>query len=203
MLEETMQPGDLALGAETTATTSPFDDLATIHELYHQRVFRFLLMNLRDRDAALSLTQDTFTNAWRSRASFRGDCAIATWLMRIALNLLRDHTRTEMFRFWKRAADTAVDAGDMAHQLRHPSVSAEADMVAKEKLAAVWESVERLSPKQRTVFLLRFVEEMELNEIAAATNMPLATVKSHLYRALDHVRTQAGSSQAGIKKGKR
>jgi RNA polymerase sigma-70 factor (ECF subfamily) len=63
-------------------------------------------------------------------------------------------------------------------------------MVAREQLAQVWESVERLSEKQRTIFLLRFVDEMELSEIAVATGIALPTVKSHLYRALDHVRAE-------------
>lgn len=183
-----MQTAGITLPGEGHETVSPLEDIASVHALYEQRVFRFLLMNLRDRDAALSLTQDTFLNAWRYGASFRGECAIATWLMRIAVNLLRDHTRTEQFKFWKRAAATATDVNDM--KLQHPEQTADKSLIAQEKLAAVWKSVEELSAKQRTVFLLRFVEELELHEIATATDMPLATVKSHLYRALDHVRTK-------------
>ena len=56
--------------------------------------------------------------------------------------------------------------------------------------AAVWDTVGGLSPRQRTVFLLRFVEEMELLEIAAATGMKEGTVKAHLFRALEAVRTR-------------
>lgn len=183
-----MPTAGIALAGETHEAASPLEDIATVHALYEQRVFRFLLMNLRDRDAALSLTQDTFLNAWRYRAGFRGDCSIATWLMRIAVNLLRDHTRTEQFRFWKRASATAADVHDV--KLQHPMQAADRSLMAQEKLAAVWKSVDELSNKQRTVFLLRFVEELELHEIATATGMPLATVKSHLYRALDHVRAK-------------
>jgi RNA polymerase sigma-70 factor (ECF subfamily) len=57
-------------------------------------------------------------------------------------------------------------------------------------MALIWKTVDELSPRQRSVFLLRFVEEMELPEIAAATGIPLSTVKSHLYRALATVRSR-------------
>jgi RNA polymerase sigma-70 factor (ECF subfamily) len=64
----------------------------------------------------------------------------------------------------------------------------EQDLLAKEKLAAVWSATEKLSPQQRVIFVLRFVEEMSLEEIAATTNLKLGTVKIHLFRALAVVR---------------
>src|SRR5258708_26720927 len=89
---------------------TPLDDMASIVATYEQRIFRFHLISIRDRDVAQSLTQDTFVRAWAARNTFRGDCSISTWLMRIALNLIRDHTRTHRFRFWKRVSDTAAYA---------------------------------------------------------------------------------------------
>ena len=193
MLERIAQPGELTLAA--VDTVSPFENIADVHAMYEARVFRFLLFSVRDRDLALSLTQDTFLSAWRSRASFRGDCSIATWLMRIAVNLVRNHTRTGGFRFWKKAEATAVDATDLQGHLRHPNASAESTLIARQQVAQVWESVERLSARQRTIFLLRFVDELELNEIAVVTGLTLPTVKSHLYRALDHVRAGQGQRE--------
>jgi RNA polymerase sigma-70 factor (ECF subfamily) len=57
----------------------------------------------------------------------------------------------------------------------------------------VWKAVEGLSERQRTVFLLRYVEEQELSEIARATGLSEGTVKAHLSRALGKVRTELGS----------
>jgi RNA polymerase sigma-70 factor (ECF subfamily) len=201
MLEQTVQPVELTLAHAGPESASPFDNIADIHAMYEARVFRFLLLSLRDRDAALSLTQDTFLHAWRSRASFRGDCSIATWLMRIAVNLVRNHTRTGGFRFWKKAAATAIDVTDLQAHFAHPAASAESALMARQQLAKVWESVERLSARQKTIFLLRFVDELGLAEIAVATGLPLPTVKSHLYRALDHVR--AAQAECFGKRGKR
>ena len=169
---------------------TPFDDLASVISLYEQRIFRFLLASTRDRDIAQTLTQETFLRAWTHRTSFREDCSISTWLMRIALNLLRDHTRTQRFRFWKRASATAVDVSDVSEHIPNYDSSPEDRLVAKEQLANVWDAVGQLSQRQRTIFLLRFVEELELSEIAATTGLPISTVKSHLYRALAIIRAR-------------
>jgi RNA polymerase sigma-70 factor (ECF subfamily) len=201
MPQQSLQSGELTLAENGAECVTPFDDIAAVHALYEERIFRFLLLSVRDRDVALSLTQDTFLNAWRTRASFRGECSIATWLMYLAVNLLRSHTRTESFRFWKRVGATAVSVEDLKSQLPHPERSAEAKMIAQAELEQIWQRVEKLSGPQRTIFLLRFIEEQELAEIAKVMHMPVPTVKSHLYRALDHVRT--GRSTGSKKKGKR
>jgi len=169
---------------------TPFDDIDSVVAHHEQRIFRFLLVATRDQDAAHSLTQDTFLRAWAARASFRNECAVGTWLMRIAINLLRDHTRTERFRFWKRAAASSIDVSDPSIHLIHSGSSAESRLIASEQMALVWDTVAQLSPRQRNVFILRFVEEMDLAEIAAATGLPVSTVKSHLYRALGTIRAR-------------
>lgn len=170
--------------------STPLDDIDGIVALYQPRVFRFLLGTLRDVDAAETLTQETFLRAWNARDSFRADCSIATWLIRIALNLARDHTRTGRFRFWKRISTTAVEASDVAGYLPSHEGSAESQMIARQQVENIWQTVGNLSQRQRSIFLMRFMEEMEIPEIAAATGLPIGTVKSHLYRAIDSVRKQ-------------
>jgi RNA polymerase sigma-70 factor (ECF subfamily) len=179
----------LSFGAAQERTT-PFDDIENVVALYQPRVFRFLLAQLRDRDAAETLTQETFLRAWSSRDSFREDCSVPTWLIRIALNLARDHTRTGRFRFWKHASANAVDVAEVAASVPSREGSAESQLIAQQQVAHIMETVAELSERQRTIFLLRFLDEMEIPEIAAATELPLGTVKSHLYRALHVIRTR-------------
>jgi RNA polymerase sigma-70 factor (ECF subfamily) len=194
---QTFSSTSLSLGAEPRAT--PLDDLESVVALYQSRVFRFLLAQLRDRDAAETLTQETFLRAWSARATFREDCSVSTWLIRIALNLARDHTRTGRFRFWKRISANAVDVADVAASVPDREGSAEAHLIAQEQVQRIWETVDGLSDRQRTVFLLRFLEEMEIPEIAHVTGLPLGTVKSHLYRALNVIRTRHNpQSQEGL-----
>jgi RNA polymerase sigma-70 factor (ECF subfamily) len=156
--------------------------------LYRGRVFRYILFATRDEDVAESLTQDCFMRAHTAQSSFRGDCAMSTWLMRIAVNLVRDHQRSMKLRFWKRAA--MLDASEMSDRLPDMKSSTEQRLIAQERVAKVWRAVEVLSERQRNIFLLRFVEELELPEIAEAMQLNLNTVKSHLYRALSAVKQQ-------------
>ena len=72
--------------------------------------------------------------------------------------------------------------------------SAEEHLIAQQQVAEIWQTVNSLSSRQRTIFLLRFMEEMEIPEIAEVTGLPLGTVKSHLYRALAIIRTQHNRS---------
>ncbi len=161
----THQPSATPLGNPAT----PLDDIDTIVATYQQRIFRFHLISIRDRDVAQTLTQDTFVRAWSARGSFRGDCSVLTWLMRIALNLVRDHTRTDRFRFWKKVSETAIDVSDISSHVPHRDSSLESRLIASEQMALVWESVAKLSDRQRSIFLLRFLEELELSEIADIT----------------------------------
>jgi RNA polymerase sigma-70 factor (ECF subfamily) len=176
---------------EIPSPSRTFDDLDAMVALYEVRIFRFLMASIRDRDLAQTMTQETFFRAWNARESFRGDCAPQTWLMRIAVNLVRDHTRTGRFKFWKKASANAVEVSDVANWLPNHASSAESGLIARQQLETIWQTVAELSDRQRTVFLLRFVEELELPEIAATTGLPVSTVKSHLYRALETVRKRA------------
>jgi RNA polymerase sigma-70 factor, ECF subfamily len=184
------------------ASPSSLASIEVLHELYGQRIFRFLLASSRDRDAAETLTQETFLRAWTARDQFRGDCSAVTWLTRIALNLLRDHTRTNRFRFWRHVAQTAVQADDLAAHLPHPASSTEASIIARDQLAQVWETVETLSERQRTIFLLRFVEELELADIAQITGLPISTVKTHLYRSLAAIRSRHAETSRTTKESR-
>src|SRR6266849_8096054 len=182
----------IALAGE--ASISELEDIDALIRLYKPKVFRLVAFSVADRDAAESITQDCFLKAHLTRDQFRGDCSISTWLMRIAFNLVRDHTKSQKFRFWKSAAATAVDAHDLSQHLSSGASSPEAQLIAKERVEMVHQTLQELSSKQRSVFVMRFVEEMDLPAIAAVTGMSLPTVKTHLYRAVGAVRARLGAT---------
>jgi RNA polymerase sigma-70 factor, ECF subfamily len=183
----------MATGELPAPTVSDAGGVEEWMRLYRGRVFRYILFATRDEDVAESLTQDCFLRAHTAQASFRGECAMSTWLMRIAVNLVRDHQRSMKLRFWRRAA--MLDASEMSDRLPDTQSSTEHRLIAQERVATVWRAVETLSERQRSIFLLRFVEELELPEIAEAMRMNVNTVKSHLYRALSVVKKQVGEGR--------
>jgi RNA polymerase sigma-70 factor (ECF subfamily) len=115
-----------------------------------------------------------------------------TWLMRIAINLQKDHWRNRRMQFWRLTQTKSVDLDEASEWLPSGERSAEQKLLAREQVAHVWQAVKNLSERQRTVFLLRYVEEQELSEIAQATGLSEGTVKAHLSRALTKVRAELG-----------
>jgi RNA polymerase sigma-70 factor (ECF subfamily) len=180
-------------------TASELDDMETLVRTYRPRLLRFVTFSLGDADLAESITQDCFLKAYNARDRFRGDCSISTWLTSIAVNLIRDQQRLQKFRFWRQARATAIDITDAANFLPSHESSPESRLLVKEKASQVYAALQTLSPNQRTVFLMRFAEELELSEIAAITKIPVNTVKTHLHRALKSVRTQVRAAQTTTK----
>lgn len=175
---------------------SELDDMETLVRTYRPRLLRFVAFSVGDADLAESITQDCFLKAYNARERFRGDCSISTWLTSIAVNLIRDQQRLQKFRFWRQARATAIDVTEAANFLPSHESSPESRLLVKEKAAQVYSALQNLSPNQRTVFLMRFAEELELSEIAAITSIPVNTVKTHLHRALKSVRSQVVAAQA-------
>jgi len=170
-------------------------EFARIVESHRPQIFRFLLASLRDVDLAETLTQECFLKAHRNWSHFRGDSSAMTWLMRIAINLQKDYWRNRRMQFWRQTRTNAVDLDEASEWLPNGERSAEQQMLAKEQVAQVWQAVKGLSERQRTVFLLRYVEEQELSEIAQATGLSEGTVKAHLSRALTKVRAELGGGR--------
>ncbi len=181
---------DEIAGHQMEAAAQEFSSIVQAHR---PQIFRFLLASTRDVDLAETLTQECFLKAHRNWAHFRGDSSVMTWLMRIAINLEKDHWRNRRVQFWRHTQTNSVSVDEASEWLPSGERSAEQQMLAREQVAQVWKAVEGLSARQRTVFLLRFVEDRELSEIAQATGLSEGTVKAHLSRAVVKVRAELRS----------
>ena len=164
-----------------------FDEIVKRHQ---RRVYRILFVLLKDADAAGTLTQECFLRAYRKRASFRGECRIETWLIRIAVNLARDYGKNRRIRFWRKliGLEETEASADRPRQFPSSQPSPERVLLAREQLAAVWTTVASFSQQQRAIFLLRFAEEMPLAEIAEVLQLKVGTIKAQLFRATAKLR---------------
>ena len=137
-------------------------------------IFRMCYLHLRDVQLAEDATQEAFLKAYRRMDTFRGECAEATWLTGIAINVCRDVLRTA----WLRRVDRSVDISLLpecaqADEYRDPTVLTE---------------VMRLPAKLREVILLRYYQGMSINETADALKVGTSTVKARQKRANDLLR---------------
>ena len=178
-----------------TAQEIAAEEFSAVVQKHRPQIFRFLLSSTRDIELAETLTQDCFLKAHRNWASFRGESSVMTWLMRIAINLQKDYWRNRRIQFWRHTRTNSVDLDEASEWLPSGESTAETQLLAKERVGQVWKAVEGLSERQRTVFLLRYVEEQELSEIARQTGLSEGTVKAHLSRAVGRVRTELGGKR--------
>jgi len=185
----------LLQGHSGTLEENAFDRLVREHQ---RRIYRVLLAFTRDPDTAETLTQECFLRAFERRHTYRGEARVGTWLTQIALNLARDHHRSRRARFWRRlfwprrvgeVTPPAVDIAD-------PHPTADQAVIARQRLAAVCTAVEKMARKQKTCFLLRFVDELSLQDIAEVMGVQVGTVKAHLARATGTLRRQVGAREA-------
>lgn len=167
-------------------------DFAQVVATHRPQIFRFLLASTRDVDLAETLTQECFLKAHRNWSGFRGESSVVTWLMRIAINLQKDQWRNRRLQFWRTTRTNAVDVDEASEWLRSGESSPEQQLLARERVGDVWKALDTLSGRQKSIFLLRYVEDMDIAEIVEATGLSEGTVKSHLSRALTRVREQLG-----------
>ena len=185
-MERSRASGQAAIAGEIR--TDDVEDFDSLVEVHRPRIFRFLLASLRDRETAENLTQDCFVRAYQARHQFRGASSIGTWLMQIAANLVRHHESNSRLKFWRRSLQADADVADLGNAIADGQQSPEALALIQEQVRAIWVAAADLPSRQRTVFLLRFVEDMDLLEIVEVTGMKEGTVKTHLFRALQTVR---------------
>lgn len=151
---------------------------------YNRVLFRTARAVLRDDAEAEDALQDAYLHVYRSIGDFRGDARLSTWLVRIVANeaLMRLRKRE------RRAAIVPIASGVLEEQLGQ---IADADMNRSPEPSAQRAEIRRLLEREidalpadyRAVFVLRAVEELSVEETAAALAIPPATVRSRLFRA--------------------
>ena len=149
-------------------------------ERHQARVFSIALRILGDRGAAEEAAQDVFLELHRSLPRLESEEHVAAWLRRVAC-----HRATDALR--RRAVRIGLEAEEYQDGLSLRPIAREATPL----LNRVEQLLLTLPPAQRTVMLLRYQEDLEPEEIAMNLGMPLATVRSHLQRALKLMREKA------------
>jgi RNA polymerase sigma-70 factor (ECF subfamily) len=154
---------------------------------YQHKVIKLVARLLRDPAEAEDVAQEAFVKAYRALASFRGDSAFYTWLYRIAVNTARNAMASRQRRPLDYEAEltegeqTAVEA-----RMRHTDTP-EATVLSEEIRETVNRAVAALPEDLRTAIILREVEGLSYEEIAAAMDCPVGTVRSRIFRAREAI----------------
>jgi RNA polymerase sigma-70 factor (ECF subfamily) len=155
---------------------------------YNRRLYRLARATLRDRTEAEDALQDAYISAYRSMGSFRGEASLGTWLSRLVLN--------ECFARMRRTARrenvaSMVSAGhhvESIHMIVDEADSPDSAAARLQIRDLLERKVDELPDSYRTVFVLRSVEELSVDETAETLGIPEETVRSRHFRAKNLLR---------------
>jgi RNA polymerase sigma-70 factor (ECF subfamily) len=185
-IAETVVPGLPDAEIARRIAADDWDALRRMMQRHNQTLYRTARSILKDDAEAEDAVQEAYLRAYRAIGSFRGDAKLSTWLVRIVVNeaigRVRRRNRTaEIIRMeadmdLERPVDDASTDDQAPEQPDRAAMRAEARQLLEK-------SIDALPDAFRTVFLLRAVEEMSVEEVAAALGVPEATVRSRFFRA--------------------
>jgi len=159
-------------------------------ELYQHRLLRYLYFLTGRKELAEDIFQETWMRVLERGHQYNGKSRFDTWLFAIARHLVIDNSRKKTGVSLE--AMTEPDDGRTPMEFACQRTSPYED-VSKAQIAGQLNTVlMQLEPVQREVVMLRFQEELSLDEIADVTNAPLSTVKSRLYRGLEALKPALG-----------
>lgn len=153
------------------ARAGDVDPFAVLVRRYQDRIFTVALRLTRNRASAEDVAQQTFLQAWERRESYDRRWRVSTWLYRIVTNLCVDEHR-------RRARAAALTPGGGPEGPGHPHAVAE----ARERRDRLNGALGGLPRVQRTVLVLRYLDDLPYDEIGRVCGLPVNTVKSHLQR---------------------
>jgi RNA polymerase sigma-70 factor, ECF subfamily len=159
-------------------------------ERYQDRVYNLAFRLLGNADDALDASQDAFVSAYAALSRFDPARPFVPWLFRIVTNACYGILR-------KRRLDLSFDTLDEQEAIPATAVTASQADPQQQVLRAIrdeeiQQAVLALAQPFRTVMLLRYMEEMSYEAIAAALELPMGTVKTYLHRARQRLRTALG-----------
>ena len=181
---------DLRLVERTVAGDQRAYELLVIK--YQRRIERLVGRMVRDVDLIPDITQETFLRAYRALHQFRGEAQFYTWLYRIAVNtakkalldIKRDPVITESSL---RGGGDDDDETSLLDRELTSDETPETVLAAQEIAAAVNAAMEALPEDLRQAVTLREIEGLSYEEIAAAMNCPIGTVRSRIFRAREAI----------------
>ncbi len=188
ILQADLQKAQQTANAEIAASLRAGDP-ALIDRLiveYQHRLLRYLLFLTGNRDLAEDLFQETWMRVLLRGAQFNGSARFDTWLFTIARNLLIDVRRRKTMSSLEELAENRED--DRPFEIPSAEPTPFDNLLRQQNSVLVAEALLTLQPLHREVLVLRFHEDLPLEQIATVTGAPLSTVKSRLYRGLAALR---------------
>jgi RNA polymerase sigma-70 factor (ECF subfamily) len=155
---------------------------------HHEALYRMVVVRTRIRMDAEDIVQEVFFKAWAKLRHLKKGTAFRSWLYQIALNKVRDYYRRRKVRAIFGSLEE-IPEYDLPEAARTPP-GGYPQVVRKRFWKDFYQMLDCLAKMEREVFLLRFFDELSINEISRTLGRGESTIKTHLYRALRKVRNR-------------
>jgi len=165
---------------------------------YQKKITRIAFRFLRDAGEADCAAQESFLRAYQSLDSFREGSTFETWLTRICINWCKDRLkRRRLVLYFHQGPRREAEEGEAPQELASSAdPSPERRAAGREIRERLRAAIDLLSPRQRSIFVMKHFEEMSIPEIAGVTGLDSGTIKSHLFRAAHKIRKRLCDLQA-------
>lgn len=154
---------------------------------YQHKIVKLVSRYVYEPAEAQDIAQETFIKAYRALPRFRGDSAFYTWIYRIAINTAKNYLVANS----RRPVDQQLDLQDPEQyemNARLKNVDTPESMLLTDEIQATVEgAIQELPEELRTAIVLRELEGMSYEEIAAAMDCPVGTVRSRIFRAREAI----------------
>jgi RNA polymerase sigma-70 factor (ECF subfamily) len=156
---------------------------------YYRPLYNLILKNTGKEEQVEDLLQEVFLKSWQRIDRFYGTSSFFTWIYRIAVNVCLDELRRRKRRGYVRSLDAPVPGGEEAFTdtltaLRTPARdNPDLEHQAREIQRLVHEALGLMKDEQRTILILREMQELSYDQIAEILEINVGTVKSRLSRA--------------------
>jgi len=150
---------------------------------YERALYFHILKMIKDREQVEDLVQETFVKAFDNLNTYSTNYAFSTWLYRIATNHTIDYLRKKKLKTLSIDEPMKTKDGEMEMQLPDESAKTDRSIIRKQRQKIVRNAIANLPEKYRKVIEMRHMEEKSYQEIADVLDLPLGTVKAHIFRA--------------------
>jgi RNA polymerase sigma-70 factor, ECF subfamily len=161
-------------------------DFDQLIDNYKKPIYNLIYRLISNADEAADLTQDTFISAFTAAATFRGECAVYTWLCRIAVNKCRNRYRQTSRRRELSSVsldDANVNVDSVPGMSADSSDSPHESLQRKELMMRIEQAIDELSYDYRIVVVLRDMQGLSYQEVAEAASLSVDVVRTRLARA--------------------
>jgi RNA polymerase sigma-70 factor (ECF subfamily) len=150
---------------------------------YDRPIFFHIRKMIREHEMVEDLVQEVFIKAFKNLDTYSNEYAFSTWLYRIATNHTIDYLRKKKLQTFSINDPIKTKDGEMEVQLPDETYSTDQPLIKKQRKAIVQDAIKNLPEKYRKVIEMRHMEELSYQEISDELDLPLGTVKAHIFRA--------------------